>query len=44
LTPDLLDIVVLSVDRLRLPVLRDDSMELDDDATDDDELLKSPCC
>jgi hypothetical protein len=44
LTPDFVEIVVLSVDRLRFVVLRDNSIELDDDATDDDELLKSPCC
>ena len=35
---------VLSVGRFRLPALRDDSIELDDDAADEDELLKSPWC
>jgi hypothetical protein len=34
--------VVLSMDRFRFVGFRDDSIELEDDATDDDELLKSP--
>lgn len=44
LTADLFDMVVLSVARFRPAVFRDDSSELDDDAADEDELLKSPCC
>ncbi len=39
--PDFVDPMVLSVCRLRFVVLRDNSIELDDDAADDDELLKS---
>jgi len=39
LLPD--DFVDLSVERFRLTFFRDDSIELDDDAIDDDELLKS---
>jgi hypothetical protein len=32
-----------SVVRFRATILRDDSIELEDEATDDDELLKSAC-
>lgn len=38
----LLAVTGLSVARLRLLALRDDSKELDEEAMDEDELLKSP--